>query len=170
MKRVAVYFRVPTGKDDPANSFESQQRYFREYIKRHPDWELQEIYADEGVSSTSKRKRARFDAMIQAAKEGKIDLIVTKEASRFAPNITEMLQYSRELKSAGIGIYFILDDIDTLSAEGDFRLTIMSSILQEERRKPSEHTKWIDAAQSGVRFLTTANYSHICKRTYFALN
>lgn len=141
MKRVAVYFRVPTGKDDQTNFFESQQRYFHEYIKQHPDWELQEIYADEGLSGSSKRKRAQFDAMIQDAKKGKIDLIVTEEASRFAPNITEMLQYFRELKSADIGIYFILDDINTLSDEGEFRLTIMCSILQEERRKHSERIK-----------------------------
>lgn len=142
MKRVAVYFRVSTDMDNQANSFASQQRCFREYINRHPDWKLQEVYVDEGISSIRKRKLARFDAMIQAVKEGKIDLIVTEEASRFAPNIIETLQYSRELKSAGIGIYFILDDIDTLSEEGNFRLTILSSILQEERRKHSELTKW----------------------------
>ena len=92
MRRVAAYCRVSTDKDDQANSFESQQRYFREYIMRHPDMELQEIYADEGISGTSTRKRKRFNAMIRAAKEGKIDLIVTKEVSRFARNTVDTLR------------------------------------------------------------------------------
>ena len=142
MKRVAAYCRVSTDKDDQANSFESQQRYFREYIERHPDMELQEIYADEGISGTSTRKRKRFNAMIRAAKEGKIDLIVTKEVSRFARNTVDTLQYTRELKAIGVGICFILDNIDTLSSEGEFRLTIMSSVAQEESHKTSERVKW----------------------------
>ena len=142
MKRVAAYCRVSTDKDDQANSFESQQRYFRECIERRPDWELQEIYADEGISGTSTRKRARFNAMIQAAKEGKIDLIVTKEVSRFARNTMDTLQYTRELKAIGVGVFFILDNIDTLSSEGEFRLTIMSSVAQEESHKTSERVKW----------------------------
>ena len=142
MKRVAAYCRVSTDKDDQANSFESQQRYFREYIERHPDMELQEIYADEGISGTSTRKRKRFNAMIRAAKEGKIDMIVTKEVSRFARNTVDTLQYTRELKAIGVGICFILDNIDTMSSEGEFRLTIMSSVAQEESHKTSERVKW----------------------------
>ena len=142
MKRVAVYFRVFTNKDDQASSFETQQQYFREYIEGHPDWELVEFYADEGITGRGKRKHAQFDAMIQAAKEGKIDLIVTKEIRFFANNSTEALEYSRELKCIGVSIYFILDDIDTLSNEGEFRLTIISSMEQEERRKRSERVKW----------------------------
>ena len=142
MRRVAAYCRVSTDKDDQANSFESQQRYFREYIMRHPDMELQEIYADEGISGTSTRKRKRFNAMIRAAKEGKIDLIVTKEVSRFARNTVDTLRYTRELKSIGVGICFILDNIDTMSSEGEFRLTIMSSVAQEESHKTSERVKW----------------------------
>ena len=142
MTRVAAYCRVSTDKDDQANSFESQQRYFREYIERHPDMELQEIYADEGISGTGTRKRKRFNAMIQAAKEGKIDLIVTKEVSRFARNTVDTLRFTRELKSIGVGVRFILDNIDTLSSEGEFRLTIMSSVAQEESHKTSERVKW----------------------------
>lgn len=45
-KRVAAYCRVSTDNEDQANSFESQQRYFRQYIERNPDWELYEIFAD----------------------------------------------------------------------------------------------------------------------------
>ena len=95
MIRVAAYCRVSTDKDDQANSFESQQRYFRECIHRNPDWELQDIYADEGLSGTETKKRTRFKQMIRAAREGKLDLIVTKEVSRFARNTVDTLEYTR---------------------------------------------------------------------------
>lgn len=92
MLQVAAYCRVSTDKDDQANSFEAQQRYFRERIEREPDWVLQGIYADEGISGTSTRKRVEFNRMIHAAEMGKIDLIVTKEVSRFARNTVDALK------------------------------------------------------------------------------
>jgi len=78
-KRVAAYCRVSTDKDDQANSFESQQRYFKEYIERNPGWELYEIFADEGISGTNTKKRKGFNRMIACAKHGDFDLIITKE-------------------------------------------------------------------------------------------
>ena len=81
MLQVAAYCRVSTDKEDQANSFEAQQRYFREYIQRQPDWELQGIYADEGFSGTSTNKRVEFNKMLHAAELGQIDLIVTKESA-----------------------------------------------------------------------------------------
>lgn len=142
MTRVAAYCRVSTDQDDQANSFESQQRYFRECIDRNPDWELQDIYADEGLSGTETKKRIRFNQMIQAAREGKIDLIVTKEVSRFARNTVDTLEYTRELRKRGIGVIFLIDNINTLEPDAELRLTIMSSIAQEESRKTSERVKW----------------------------
>ena len=142
MIRVAAYCRVSTDKDDQANSFESQQRYFRECIHRNPDWELQDIYADEGLSGTETKKRTRFKQMIRAAREGKLDLIVTKEVSRFARNTVDTLEYTRELKKRGIGVIFLIDNINTLEPDAELRLTIMSSIAQEESRKTSERVKW----------------------------
>lgn len=142
MKYVAAYCRVSTDKDDQANSFESQKIYFEEYIKRNPDWELYEIYADEGLSGTNTKKRKAFNKMIADAHLGKFDLILTKEVSRFARNTVDTLQYTRELKSLNIGVYFALDNIDTLAPDGELRLTIMASLAQEESRKTSERVKW----------------------------
>lgn len=142
MIRVAAYCRVSTDKDDQANSFESQQRYFRECIHRNPDWELQDIYADEGLSGTETKKRTRFNQMIQAARAGEIDLIVTKEVSRFARNTVDTLAYTRELKKRGVGVIFLIDNINTLDPDAELRLTIMASIAQEESRKTSERVKW----------------------------
>lgn len=142
MIRVAAYCRVSTDKDDQANSFESQQSYFRSCIERNPDWELQEIYADEGLSGTNTKKRKRFNQMIEAARNGKIDLIITKEVSRFARNTVDTLEYTRELRKRGIGVFFLLDNINTMDSDGELRLTIMSSMAQDESRKTSERVKW----------------------------
>ena len=142
IKRVAAYCRVSTDSLDQANSLESQQRYFNEFIRRNPLWELYEIYVDEGISGTNTKKRKAFNKMISDAHEHKFDMIVTKEISRFARNTLDSIGYTRELKSIGIGVYFMNDNINTLDADAELRLTIMSSISQEESRKTSERCKW----------------------------
>ena len=142
MLQVAAYCRVSTDKDDQANSFEAQRRYFRERIEREPDWVLQGIYADEGISGTSTRKRVEFNRMIHAAEMGKIDLIVTKEVSRFARNTVDALKITRELRRRDVGVLFLNDSIDTRDNDSEFRLSIMSSVAQEESRKTSDRSKW----------------------------
>lgn len=140
--KVAAYCRVSTDKDDQANSFESQQRYFREYIERQPDWELYEIYADEGITGTSTEKRAAFNRMIYDANLLKFDLIITKEVSRFSRNILDSISYTRDLKRIGVGVQFMNDGINTLDPDAELRLSIISSIAQEESRKTSSRVKW----------------------------
>ena len=140
-KRVAAYCRVSTDNEDQANSFESQQRYFRQYIERNPDWELYEIFADEGISGTSTKKRKEFNRMIACAKNGDFDLIITKEISRFARNTLDSIYYTRDLKKHGVGVIFMNDNINTLDGDAELRLAIMSSIAQEESRKTSERVK-----------------------------
>ena len=141
-KRVAAYCRVSTDNEDQANSFESQQRYFRQYIERNPDWELYEIFADEGISGTNTKKRKEFNRMIACAKNGDFDLIITKEISRFARNTLDSIYYTRDLKKHGVGVIFMNDNINTLDGDAELRLAIMSSIAQEESRKTSERVKW----------------------------
>ncbi len=141
-KRVAAYCRVSTDNDDQANSFESQQRYFRQYIERKPDWELYAIFADEGISGTNTKKRKEFNRMIACAKNGDFDLIITKEISRFARNTLDSIFYTRDLKKHGVGVIFLNDNINTLDGDAELRLAIMSSIAQEESRKTSERVKW----------------------------
>jgi len=141
-KRIAAYCRVSTEKTDQANSFESQKRFFKEYIERQPDWLLAEIFADEGHSGTSTKKRKAFNEMIQRAKNNDFDLIITKEISRFARNTLDSIHYTRELRKLGVGVIFLNDNINTLEPDSELRLTIMSSIAQEESRKTSERVKW----------------------------
>lgn len=141
-KRVAAYCRVSTDKTDQANSLESQQRYFNEYINRNPLWELYDIYVDDGISGTNTKKRAAFNHMIDDAVNGKFDLIITKEISRFARNIVDSITYTRELKQHGVGVLFLNDGIYTLDSDGELRLALLSTIAQEESRKTSERVKW----------------------------
>lgn len=140
--RVAAYCRVSTDKEDQVNSLEGQKKYFREYIERHEGWQLVEIFYDEGISGTQTRKRTGFNRMITVAAQGEIDLIITKEVSRFARNTVDTLSYTRKLREAHVGVIFCLDNIDTRDTDGELRLSIMASIAQEESRKTSERVKW----------------------------
>lgn len=142
MKKVAAYARVSTDKDDQVNSFESQIKYFKDYINREEDWELVKIYSDEGLSGTQTTKRQGFNEMINDALAGKIDIIITKEVSRFARNVLDSIKYTRKLKENGVSVRFVLDGIDTEQADAELRLTIMSALAQEESHKTSERVKW----------------------------
>lgn len=142
VKRVAAYCRVSTDSSDQANSLENQQKYFSEYIERNPLWEIYDIYVDEGISGTTTSKRVAFNRMIEDAENKKFDLIITKEISRFARNTLDSIAYTRKLKEIGVGVIFMNDNINTLDSDGELRLTIMSSIAQDESRKTSERVKW----------------------------
>ena len=142
MKRVVAYCRVSTDSTDQANSLENQKGYFERNINSNDDWNLIKIYADEGITGTSTKKRKQFNQMIKDAENGKFDIILTKEVSRFARNTVDALNYTRKLKSMGIEVYFLLDNISTADKDGELRLTIMSSLAQEEARKISERCTW----------------------------
>ena len=141
-KYVAAYCRVSTDRGEQASSFESQKRFFGEYIEKNPEWNLYEIYADEGTTGTNVKKREAFKRMMRDARDGKFELILTKEISRFARNILDSISYTRELKHLGVGVCFLNDGIDTREADAELRLAILSSIAQEESRRTSERVKW----------------------------
>lgn len=140
--RVAAYCRVSTDREDQANSLASQKQYFADYIQQHDDWLLVGLYPDEGISGTTTRHREQFNRMIADAQAGKLDLILTKEVSRFARNTVDTLEYTRQLRNLGVGVIFLSDNIDTRDNDGELRLTIMASMAQEESRKTSQRVKW----------------------------
>ncbi len=142
MLRVAAYCRVSTDKDDQINSLENQKRYFEEYINKNKEWKFIGLYVDEGISGTNVKKRMGFKKMVAEAGQKKFDLLLTKEISRFARNTLDSILYTRQLKGLGIGVIFLNDNIHTLDADSELRLTIMASIAQEESRKISERVKW----------------------------
>ncbi len=140
--RVAFYARVSTDYLEQLNSLENQKQYFTEYIGDMPNWEFAGGYIDEGLSGVSTKKREKFNEMIDDALDGKFDLIVTKEVSRFARNTLDSIQYTRQLLANGVAVYFQNDNINTLDDDSEFRLTIMASMAQDESRKISSRVKW----------------------------
>ena len=108
----------------------------------HPNYELIGVYADEGITGTSTKKRENFKKMIADCEAGKIDRIIVKSISRFARNTLDCLNYVRRLKELGIGVTFEKENIDTLDAKGEVLLTILSSLAQDESRSISENSTW----------------------------
>ena len=154
MIKVASYCRVSTDKDDQANSFDTQKAFFREYIQRKPEWELVDIYADEGITGTSTKKRKEFNRMMNDAYEGKFQMIITKEVSRFSRNILDTISYTRELRAMGIGVIFATDRINTLEPESEMILSYIAAQSQEESRRTSARVVWGQTRQmeKGVVF------------------
>jgi DNA invertase Pin-like site-specific DNA recombinase len=140
--RVTYYARVSTDKDEQLHSLSAQVAYYTDFIKKNANWTYVEGYIDEGLSGTSVVKRESFLRMIEDGKRGIFDFIVTKEISRFSRNTLDSIKYTQELLSAGVGVLFQNDNINTLHADSELRLTIMSSIAQDEVRKLSERVRF----------------------------
>ena len=140
--RVTFYARVSTDRYEQLNSLENQVMYFENFIKEQENWIFVEGYVDEGISGTSVKKREDFLRMVDDAKKKKFDLILTKEISRFSRNTLDSIKYTQELLSCGVGVHFLSDNINTFQPDSELRLTIMSSIAQEEIRKLSERVRF----------------------------
>ena len=112
-KRVAAYCRVSTDQEEQLSSYEAQVNYYTIYINGHKEYAFAGIYADEGISGTNTKKREQFNLMIKDCKAGKIDMIITKSISRFARNTLDCLNFVRQLKELGIGVFFENINTDT---------------------------------------------------------
>lgn len=142
--RVGAYCRVSTENESQKTSYSNQVSYYREFINNREGWELAEVYADEAISGTDRSRRINFNRMIEDAKMGKIDYIVTKSISRFARNTVDTLDCVRLLldMTPPVGIYFEKENIDTLDAKGELFLTILSALAQEESHSISDNIRW----------------------------
>lgn len=140
-KRVAAYARVSTNKDEAIHSLSAQISYFNNLITSHSDWEFVEIFADEGFTGT-KDNRPEFQRMLEACREGRIDMILAKSITRFARNTVTLLETARELKALNIDIYFEEERLHTISAKGELLLSVFAARAQEESRSASENQKW----------------------------
>lgn len=141
-RRVAVYARVSTEHEAQISALENQVQYYDNLFLSHPEWKLHKRYIDEGITGTSVSKRQSFLEMMEDAKNGCFDLIVTREVSRFARNTVDTLQHTRILKKYGVEVYFTEDNIWTMNDEdGELRLTIMATLAQNESKKTSIRVK-----------------------------
>lgn len=140
--RVTFYARVSTEFNVQLNSLDNQITYYTDFIKNNPNWEYVEGYVDEGISGVSTAKRERFNEMIEDGKQGLFDLVITKEVSRFARNTLDSIRFTRELLSSGVAVFFQNDNINTIDEDSELRLTIMSSMAQDESRKISNRVRF----------------------------
>ena len=140
--RVTDYSRVSTDHLEQQNSLKNQIEYFDEMIKKNKNWIYVQGYVDDGISGTTDYKRDNFMKMIDDARNGKFDLIVTKEISRFSRNTLDSIKYTRELLSYGVAVLFVNDNINTALPDSELRLTIMASMAQDEIRRLSERVKF----------------------------
>lgn len=140
--RVTDYSRVSTDHEEQKSSLKNQIEHFDNMIKKNPNWTYVKGYVDEGITGTSDIKRNNFMKMIEDGKNGKFDLIITKEISRFSRNTLDSIKYTRELLSNGVAVYFVNDNINTALPDSELRLTIMASMAQDEIRRLSERVKF----------------------------
>ena len=142
--RVCAYCRVSTDNDAQLSSFELQQQHYRQLVGQRPNWQLEHIFADEGISGTSLKNRVQFNEMIERCRAGEFDLIVTKSVSRFARNIVDCIDLVRKLKNLPrpVGVFFETDNLNTLAEDSELKLSILASFAQEESIKKSESMNW----------------------------
>ena len=140
--RVTFYARVSSESDEQLNSLGNQISYYEDLIKRNRNWTFIPGYIDEGLSGISTKRRENFNRMIEDSATDKFDLIITKEISRFARNTLDSIQFTRQLLRYGVGVFFQNDNINTLDEDSELRLSIMSSIAQDELRKLSSRVKF----------------------------
>ena len=140
--RVTYYARVSSESDEQLNSLGNQIQYYEDLIRRNTAWTFIPGYIDEGISGISTRHRENFNRMIDDAAEDKFDLVITKEISRFARNTLDSIRFTRQLLNYGVGVFFQNDNINTFDEDSELRLSIMSSIAQDELRKLSSRVKF----------------------------
>lgn len=145
MKRrlqVAAYCRVSTEEEEQQSSYEAQCSYYTDKIMTNPEWTMAGIFADEGITGTSTKKRDDFNKMIRKCKKKKIDLILTKSISRFARNTLDTIKYTRMLRAMGIGIYFEKENINTLDMDSEMLITMLGAFAQAESESISRNVAW----------------------------
>ena len=139
--RVAAYCRVSTDSEEQATSYEVQVEHYTNFINNNQDWELAGIYADDGISGTSTKKREEFNRLVEDCMNDKIDRVITKSISRFSRNTLDCLKHIRQLKEKNIPVFFEKENIDTLDSKGEIMLTIMASLAQQESQSLSQNVK-----------------------------
>lgn len=140
--RVAAYCRVSTEEEEQASSYEAQCQYYTDKIMSNQEWTMAGIFADEGISGTSTKKRTEFLRMIRQCKQKKIDLILTKSIQRFARNTLDCIHYTRILRNLGIAVMFEKENINSLPPDSEFLITIYGAMAQSESESISKNVTW----------------------------
>ena len=158
--RVAAYCRVSTDDEEQLTSYEAQVSYYTDKITSNPDWVMADVFADEGKTGTSVKSRKDFQRMIRQCRRGKIDLILTKSLSRFARNTLDTVKYTRELRQLGIPVIFEKENLNSISWESEFLLTLYGAFAQSESESISKNVSW-GKRQAMKEGKVTIQYKHL---------
>ena len=158
--RVAAYCRVSTDDEEQLTSYEAQVSYYTDKITSNPDWVMAGVFADEGKTGTSVKSRKDFQRMIRQCRRGKIDLILTKSLSRFARNTLDTVKYTRELRQLGIPVIFEKENLNSISWESEFLLTLYGAFAQSESESISKNVSW-GKRQAMKEGKVTIQYKHL---------
>ena len=170
--RVAAYARVSSSSDEQLNSFAAQNRYYTELISSKDNWQLVDIYADEGITGTSIEKRDDFKRMLRDCERGLIDRILVKSISRFARNTTECLETVRSLKARGVSVYFEKEGIDTGKVSGEMLTAVFASLAQAESESISKNMRWSyqKRMQMGTYIPSSMPYGYVLMDSEITIN
>ena len=162
LRRVAAYCRVSSDSEDQLNSYAAQIQFYTEYIGQQPDWELVDIYADEGLTGTKTDKREDLKRLVNDCRKGKIDKVIVKSVSRFARNTYDSIYLTRQLKTYGTGVYFEEQRIDTTDMNDEMMLSMQSMAAQNESVNISKNVRWSydDRMQRGEFVGTVSAYGY----------
>lgn len=170
--RLAAYCRVSSDSADQLHSFTAQIRYYKDYERKHPEYKLVDIYADEGLTGTSAEKRDELNRLIRDCKKGKIDRIIVKSVSRFARNTQDLLICLRMLKELGISVYFEEQGIDTDKLNSEMIVTFPGMAAQQESESISGNMRWSykKRMESGEFNCCRPAYGYIMENGHMTVN
>ncbi len=140
-RKVGIYARVSTQHEAQIHALKNQLQWYGEELKKHPNWTVVDYYIDEGITGTQAKKRPNFLRMIEDAEERKLDLIVTREVSRFSRNTKETLEYTQNLEAIGVEVYFISQEIWSMSEQGKQGLYFLAYFAEKESQSTSARVR-----------------------------
>lgn len=140
-KRVGIYCRVSTNSMEQLQSLTTQVSHLTRLTATVPQWILSDVYMDIATSKTGS-SRKEFNRMLEDCKSHKLEIVITKDVSRFGRDTVEVLDAFNQLKALGVRVIFEGNSLDTANANSDLMVSVIESIAQAENESRSENIRW----------------------------
>ena len=140
-KRVGIYCRVSTNSMEQLQSLTAQVSHLTRLTATVPQWLLSDVYMDIATSKTGS-SRKEFNRMLGDCKSHKLEIVITKDVSRFGRDTVEVLDAFNQLKASGVRVIFEGNSLDTANTSSDLMVSVIESIAQAENESRSENIRW----------------------------
>lgn len=140
-KRVGIYCRVSTNSMEQLQSLTAQVSHLTRLTATVPQWLLSDVYMDIATSKTGS-SRKEFNRMLEDCKSHKLEVVITKDVSRFGRDTVEVLDAFNQLKALGVRVIFEGNSLDSANTDSDLMVAVMESIAQAENESRSENIRW----------------------------